>query len=145
MGFNPLKALGKVVKYAAPVAGFALGGPLGGAIGGAVSQGIAGAEKGSSADKKRKQALDIRMREWEAGAPLRSRARSMAMQGPPQRRDLGTLFNDTTNPYARRPMGPVAPPPPPGPTLPPPPMDRGLPEFDPQRPMGRPVFRGGYR
>jgi hypothetical protein len=147
MGFNPFKALGKVVKGAAAI-GSVVPGPwqLPAMAASAGLQAIGGAQKGASADKRRQQALDIRLGEWNAGAPLRARARDLAMAGPPARRDLSATFMDPTNPYARLRAGS---PPPAVPAMPPAQEAPLSPPFDPRRPLrgpvGRtgPVFRGG--
>lgn len=96
-----LGGLGKILKLAAPVAGFALGGPLGGMIGGAASSALSGAGKDASAEKRSKQALDMATGRNAELSPLRSKALSMALQQQPERENLDALFADPGNPYAR--------------------------------------------
>jgi len=52
-------------------------------------------------DQLRNQASDIAMAEYQAGAPLRDRARMLALQAPPPREDLSALFR-SENPFANR-------------------------------------------
>lgn len=114
MGF-----LGDVLKVAAPVAGFALGGPAGAMLGSAVAGGVSGAQKDAKANKMSQQAQNIAMGNWNQTAPLRSRALEMAMAPRAQREDTSALFADPGNPYSRvvsrpsadlsRVAGPVAP------------------------------------
>lgn len=93
--------LGSILKLAAPVAGFALGGPLGGMIGGAASSALGGAESGAKASKLNKQQLAIAKERYDAGAPFRSKLAQQAFSLPTQREDLSSIFADVGNPYAR--------------------------------------------
>lgn len=61
-----------------------------------------GAKKQKAADKRQALLEQIAMREWNAGAPLRERARAMAMAPIPERENLDAMFADPGNPYARR-------------------------------------------
>lgn len=60
-----------------------------------------GAKDSQRAAAKNKQLEALAMGEWNAGAPLRDRARMLAMQGVPQAPNLGHIFRDNGNPYAR--------------------------------------------
>lgn len=96
MGF-----LGKLLKVAAPVGGFLLGGPAGAAAGSAVASGIAGAEKGAQADKLRQQQMAMAQERFKAGAPFRQRLADLAARPTAQRPDMSGLVADPGNPYAR--------------------------------------------
>lgn len=96
MGF-----LGSLLKVAAPVGGFLLGGPAGAMAGSAVASGIAGAEKGAQADKLRQQQMAMAQERFKAGAPFRQRLADLAFRPPAQRPDLSGLVADPGNPYAR--------------------------------------------
>lgn len=96
MGF-----LGSLLKVAAPVGGFLLGGPGGAVAGSALASGIAGAEKGAKADKLRQQQMAMAQERFRAGAPFRQRLADLAARPTAQRPDLSALVADPGNPYAR--------------------------------------------
>lgn len=91
--------LGSLLKVAAPVAGFALGGPAGAMLGSGVSGAIQGGEDEAKANKLSDQALRLQMQEYTANAPLRDKARTMALAGQPERKDLSQLFASPGNVY----------------------------------------------
>lgn len=93
--------LGDILKIAAPVGGFLVGGPAGAMAGAGIAQGIGAGENQSKANDLTQQAYNTRMGEWNADAPLRARARQVAMQGVPQRPDFSAIFSDPGNPYAK--------------------------------------------
>lgn len=96
--------LGKILKVAAPIAGFALGGPLGSMIGGGVSSLIGGAQKSGQGDKNRQQAEQIAMQRYQSLAPLRAKALAMAERGfGGQRPNLSAGFA-SGNPFQRIPQ-----------------------------------------
>lgn len=124
-------SLGKILKVAAPVAGFALGGPLGAGLGSAIAGGVSGAENSAKAGKLTKQQNAIAMGNWNDTAPLRSKALQMALAPRAEREDTSALFADPGNPYSRtvpRPAAAAPPPAAPPPVAPPPPTNasRGL-------------------
>jgi hypothetical protein len=74
----------------------------------AASPGIAagvGAVKGlfdsDKASGLQDKATKLKLAEYQRNAPLRDRARFLAMQGVGQRPDLGGIFGDSGNPYSR--------------------------------------------
>lgn len=81
-----------------PGIGSAVGGGLG-AIGGALS----GADDKSKAGQLSDQALAMQTQNWNANQPLRDRARSTLLAGIPKYTDLGGIYQDSGNPYARAP------------------------------------------
>lgn len=138
--------LGSILKAAAPVAGFALGGPLGAMAGSALSSGIAGAEKGKQADKYRQKQAAYADSRVAAGAPFRSKLAQLAMRPRAQREDLSGLVSDPGNPYARTASRPTlaaqAFPPPQGPAQSPmTPMGGPMGGMDPR--MRRPMLGQG--
>lgn len=60
---------------------------------------IGGAKKQGQASKLQQQAIDMQMGEYNKNAPLRDKARQLALGGIPQRPHLGSLFSDAGNPY----------------------------------------------
>ncbi len=94
-------------------------GKLGGAlpvVGPLVSAGlgvIEGAGKQGKANQLRDQVLAQDQQDYTARAPVRNLALQRALQGIPQRPDLGQLFSGTGNPYERPALArpPVAMPP----------------------------------
>lgn len=136
--------LGSLLKVAAPVAGFALGGPAGAAAGSAIGGAIAGSQDQAKAGKLTDQASALKMAEYNQLAPVRQKAIDLALAPNPQRLKLGAIFEDRGNPYNRAGNGisalwdqnkpAAAPAPPPDPT--PPPMT-GLRKFAGNSGIGR--------
>lgn len=96
MGF-----LSGLLKVAAPVGGFLLGGPAGAMAGSAIASGISGSEKGAKADKLREQQTAQAQQRFQAGAPFRQRLAELAKRPTAERPDLSALVADPGNPYAR--------------------------------------------
>jgi hypothetical protein len=130
MGF-----LDGLLKLAAPVAGFALGGPLGGMIGGAASSALGGAQAGAKADKASALQLALQKQRHDAGQPYRDKLPGLVAGLPTQRENLDSIFSDPGNPYARTISRPPAPSPMGAPV---PPMNQGGSPFmsQPQIPPG---------
>lgn len=101
-----LGTLGKIVKG---VGNVATGGALGAALdyGLPLVAGIAGAKKQGKADQLREAGLQRQTADYNARAPLRSKALTMALQGPGERPDLGSLYGAARNPYSSQSSQPL--------------------------------------
>jgi hypothetical protein len=124
--------LDSILKIAAPVGGFLIGGPAGAAAGAGIAGGIAG---GNKADKASQQQMDLQRQRYEAGAPYRAKLPGLLAAIPTQRENLDSIFSDPGNVYSRQISRPPAPSPMGAPV---PPMNQGGSPFlsQPQIPRG---------